>query len=133
MEISEAKRFVRLREWSAMIQACKASGKTVKAWCEENGIGKKTYYYRLRRVRIAALQDPEKVGEVFPAAGITPPAPAFAKLSFGRADESAGISDMSAPANLALTVRMGPAMIDIMGGANPETIAATLRVLREIC
>ena len=131
MEISEAKRYVRLREWSAMIQACKASGKTVKTWCEENGIGKKTYYYRLKRVRLAALQEPEKAGIFFPTAGVSPSA--FAKLPFGGADESAGMPETPMPNKLALTVRMGAAKIDVNNGANPETIAATLRVLQEIC
>ena len=131
MEISEAKRYVRLREWSAMIQACKASGQTVKAWCDENGIGKKTYYYRLKRVRLAALQEPEKAVEYFPSAGVS--SPTFAKLPFGGAGESDRISGKPVPGVLALTVRMGPASVDIMGGANPETIATTLRVLQEIC
>ena len=131
MEISEAKRFVRLREWSAMIQACKASGKTVKAWCEENGIGKKTYYYRLKRVRLAALQDPEKAGVFFPVAGVSPPA--FAKLPFGGAGESVGMSDTPTPDILALTFRMGTTKVDINNGANPKIIATTLRVLQEIC
>ena len=131
MEISEAKQYVKLREWSAMIQTCKASGLTVKAWCEENGIGKKTYYYRLKRVRLATLQEPKKISEGFQSAGVSPPA--FAKLSLGVENENIIMPDIPTQGTLALTVRMGPVMIDINNGANHETIAATLRVLQEIC
>ena len=132
MEISEAKRFVRLREWSAMIQACKASGKTVKAWCKENGISIKTYYYRLRRIRLAALQEPEKSGVYFPATGAS--APVFAKLPFTSAGENMNMGsvnvDMSA---IAVTVRMGIVAIDINNSADPNVVSQALRLLREIC
>ncbi len=42
---------VRLREWSAQIEAQQASGLTVLQWCSENGIKPKTYYYHLKKVR----------------------------------------------------------------------------------
>lgn len=38
-------------EWKSQVEECKASGLTVKEWCEENGINLKTYYYRQKKVR----------------------------------------------------------------------------------
>ena len=114
-----------------MIQACKASGQAVKAWCEENGIGKKTYYYRLKRVRLAALQEPERAGEYFPSAGATPPA--FAELPLVASEESVRMFDFPTSGSPAISVHMGSATIDINNGANPEIIATALRALREIC
>lgn len=59
-KIAETKRAMRLREWTEMYRAYQASGKTVSEWCEEQGLSPKTFYYRLRKVREAALEDGEK-------------------------------------------------------------------------
>ena len=31
----------KINEWKSQVEACKASGLTVKAWCNENGINPK--------------------------------------------------------------------------------------------
>ena len=33
-----------------------ASGKTIKSWCEENGIARTTFHNRLKQIREAALE-----------------------------------------------------------------------------
>lgn len=38
-------RQVRLEQWSGKFAACRGSGMTVRAWCHENSISGKTYYY----------------------------------------------------------------------------------------
>ena len=49
---------VRLRQWAAQIQECQSrpSDMKVETWCNEHGITKANYYYRLRRVRKACLE-----------------------------------------------------------------------------
>lgn len=49
--ISTVKQEVQLREWTEQIKAQQESGMTVTAFCAENGINPKTYYYHLRKVR----------------------------------------------------------------------------------
>ena len=51
----------RLQEWAEMIRECNArpTGQTVPEWCEAHGMTKATYYYRLKAVRKAFLNDPE--------------------------------------------------------------------------
>ena len=49
--IATVKRELRLKEWSAQIEAQQTSGLTVQQWCSQNGIKPNTYYNRLRRVR----------------------------------------------------------------------------------
>ena len=51
MKVQDAKRQIRLQEWSEQINSCRQSGLTVKGWCKENGIHIKTYYNRMKRVR----------------------------------------------------------------------------------
>ena len=49
--IKAIKQEVRLREWAEQIEAQRASGLSVKEFCEANGLKIKTYYYHLRKVR----------------------------------------------------------------------------------
>lgn len=58
-KINETKRAMRLREWEEMYAAYQSSGKTVSAWCDECGLSIKTFYYRLRKIREAAMEQAE--------------------------------------------------------------------------
>lgn len=57
--IREVKTELRHREWAEQIQECQRSGKTVVAWCKENGISRHTYYSRLNVVRKELLKRAE--------------------------------------------------------------------------
>lgn len=65
--ITTVKRDVQLREWSEQIKAQQESGMTVTAYCAQNGINIKTYYYHLRKVREQCLEsEPEIVPVAIP-------------------------------------------------------------------
>ena len=73
-KIAKTKRAMRLQEWSEMYRAYQASGKTVSAWCEEQELSPKTFYYRLRKIRESALKCSEKhevVPQVYLVCGYT--------------------------------------------------------------
>lgn len=53
--ITTVKRDIQLREWTEQIKAQQESGMTVTAFCAQNGINPKTYYYHLRKVREQCL------------------------------------------------------------------------------
>ena len=48
---------VRIRQWAEQIRACqnRLAGMDVDTWCVQNNLTKSNYYYRLRRVRKACL------------------------------------------------------------------------------
>ena len=48
---------VRLQQWAEQVRNCKnrPRGMDVETWCAQNNITKANYYYRLRRVRKACL------------------------------------------------------------------------------
>lgn len=48
---------VRLQQWMELIRDCqnRPVGTSVDDWCQENGITKSNYYYKVRRVREACL------------------------------------------------------------------------------
>lgn len=50
---------MQIREWKAQIEAQQASGLIVQKWFAENGVNLKTYYYRLKRVRLALCNEVE--------------------------------------------------------------------------
>lgn len=50
-EIAVIKTQVQKAEWTERIRQCKESGLTVTAWCQQNSINPKTYYYHLRKIR----------------------------------------------------------------------------------
>ena len=47
---------IRLREWAALIQDCKSSGLKVNEYCRQHSISRDSYYFWLRKVRTAALE-----------------------------------------------------------------------------
>ena len=48
---------VRIRQWAEQIRDCqnRPAGMDVETWCAQNNLTKSNYYYRLRRVRKACL------------------------------------------------------------------------------
>lgn len=48
----------RIQEWAAQIRDCKnrATGMTVKEWCDQHEVTTANYYYRLTQVRKACLE-----------------------------------------------------------------------------
>ena len=46
----------RINEWTTRIRECSTSGLSVKRWCEDNGVAEGSYYYWLKRVRVAACE-----------------------------------------------------------------------------
>lgn len=113
---------LRLEQWKRQIEECAASGKSVKAWCKENSMNCKTYYYRLKRIRESACKGMLTCQQM-DKKGITAAKPAFAELKL---PESRKVGE------LAVTVQFGNAVIEIRNGADPIIIENTLRVLKSI-
>lgn len=55
--ITEVKNRVKLDTWRQRIQECQQSGKSIRSWCEENGVAVSSYYSYLRKIRESLLQD----------------------------------------------------------------------------
>lgn len=115
-KISEAKTEFRLRQWTKIIQAYQASGMTVVAWCSQNNIKTKSYYYWLRKLRSMACEAVE-----LPACSDEQPIVPLAYTQT-RASNSAVI-----------TIHLSSASIDIQNGASRATIEAVLAALKSVC
>ena len=97
----------RLENWTARIMTCRSSGMTVRAWCRENGLSEKTYYYWQRRLFQTLSEQKTVYKTAF--AEVTPPV---------------------CSGNVAVTVRIAGAVADIHPGADAATVETVLRILK---
>lgn len=114
MDASEAKHQARLAEWRTRVTECRSSGKSVRTWCAEQGVGYKTYYRWEREI----LQIASK--ELLAAPREENAAPVFAELPApSKQMETAVIA----------SVRIGDATLDVYSGADAEIVTALCRAL----
>lgn len=102
----------RLENWTARIMACRSSGMTVRAWCQENGLSEKTYYYWQRRLfQALAGQQQQTIQQ-----------PAFAEITPAPNGRPSG--------GVAVTVRISGVEADIHNGADADAVETVLRILK---
>lgn len=56
MDTREVTREVRLTKWAGILRQRQESGRSIRAWCTENGIVEKTYHYWQRKLREVACE-----------------------------------------------------------------------------
>ena len=117
-EIMEIRQQVRLNQWSAMVQEREDSGLSVKAFCKQAGIATKTYYYRLRRLREAAIKQTQ-MGTV----QTTTSQPELVQFT----PPTGYISD---PAPRSIVIRTSSTTVEIPMNTNPEVVAAAVSFLK---
>ena len=61
---------IRHKAWREMYESYLSSGKTVIEWCAENGISKKTFYYRLQQIRKDMIETIES-HDIVPITAVT--------------------------------------------------------------
>lgn len=64
---SELASQIRLKQWAEQIHDCmnRPADMTVEEWCEKHGIKKANYYWRLKRVRQACMEQAELPAKAF--------------------------------------------------------------------
>jgi phosphorylcholine metabolism protein LicD len=136
---------VQIELWAAQVSAWKQSGQTVKQWCAENRMAKKTFYYHRKRVREEMLeaaekqkkpQMPELMGTGFGAvrteqghvatfeeqATVKPAKLTFAALPMPQPETNGA----------AMTVRMGEFSVDIQNSADDVLVGQVLRMVARL-
>ncbi len=109
----------RLHEWAAQIKDCqnRPAGMSVTSWCARNGITKANYYYRLRRVREACL---ENVSKEMSTQQIVPVEP----MLLQQEGNACGCSDSG------LDISIKGCSIHVTEGTSMQLLAAVLEVMR---
>lgn len=109
----------RLQEWAAQIRDCqnRPAGMSIVSWCACHGITKANYYYRLRRVRKACL---ENISGEMPSQQIVPVEPGLLQAaekngSFTQSGLELSIKDVS---------------IHVTGSTSMHLLGEVLKVVR---
>lgn len=111
--------------WTNRIKECRASGLTVKRWCEQNNIGIKNYYYWMRKIKREAFDKlPAKIKENT-SSHVDSTVPVFSKVSL-----SADNRTMSAAT---VTIQLNGISIDVQDDASETVIRNTLLAIRSLC
>jgi len=115
--ITQTKNQYRLEEWQAIIKGQRASGESIRTYCQNNGIKEASYYYWLKKIRRAAMG--EKGG-----------ATTFVPVTLDNANETVS---HPAASTAGILIQTREATITIRDGASPETIQAVLKVMTASC
>jgi len=122
MNVTSAMQSILIREWAQQIRESQESGMSIRKWCDENGIGTKTYYYRRKRVREELLNnmDSESATQLVNYASKQLGAPVFAALPMPQKHVAA------------VTVQIGMHIAEIHNGADADTVESVLRTLTRL-
>lgn len=113
MEMSKIRHQVLAQQWRLRITEQQASGLSVRRWCAEQKIVESKYYYWLQILRSEELT-------------ISQPTELFAQLQVTRPTE---IKAAAPSARVCGVIRNHDLSLEIYNGADPQTLAATLRAL----
>lgn len=116
MGVQAMKHAALLQAWSGRIAECRSSGKTVKAWCEAEGVSIKTYYYWEKRI----------VAEASRQANLPVTTQGSMLMRVNPETLSDGDTDSS---EACFTIRHGKSTITLPTGSSVETIADLVKAL----
>ncbi len=112
MRIKEEKRRIRIQEMTAIIQNCRSSGLSVKAWCKQNQVGEGAYYYWLKVIRNEVLDGKqEKRNEIVQVA----------------------LPEMDLSSKEAILIKYQGISLEISAGTTSSDIVSILRAIKEVC
>ena len=144
MKVQDVKRKIKLNTWAAQIQSREESGLTVKQWCKEAGMDRKTYYYRLKRVReelLDAIAEPDTAA-LMPMMAGTGNCNVLTPVEMAERTDDKGATKGSNPVfatfpmsqgnSAAVTVWLGGHSVEIQNGADGAVVEQVLKVVSRL-
>lgn len=120
------------QEWMELIQECRASGMSVKNWCQTHSISIKTFYNKVADLRKKSCDLP---GSQTAACGqkheVVPLEMAVGLVPYPQAPADGAVQVPSA--RVAVTVRISGCRVEILEGASEDIIRNTLLALGTLC
>jgi hypothetical protein len=140
VKVQTAKRMVQIQEWAKQINECRQSGKSVKQWCNENGMKRKTFYYRQNRVREELLDviETHNGPQTFETdSGYLPMKKGFEEQSRAKPypkERQPVFTALAIPQTrgAVLTVQLGEFTVDIQNGADEILVGHVLRAVSRL-
>lgn len=121
MNTKEVKHQYYLSKWAPVIQKCRSSGITVKAWCQENNVDEGQFFYWQRRVReelCTSVQTTEKEQTTV-----------FAPLPIQAYNKETPRSDQFRPD---LVISVGDYRLELGNQTSTELLEAVLKVIHHV-
>lgn len=113
MDMRSVQHQVVTREWQQRILTQKSSGLSVRKWCADNNVRESRYYYWLKVLRNDEL-------------AVSKPAGIFAEL---QQPDSGIIASPLSTSGICAVIRGSGLCLEIHNGADPRTLAATMKSL----
>lgn len=110
---------MRLMQWTPIIRECHNSSMTIKAWCLENNVNEKQFYYWQRRVREEAYNSLEKTESKRQSKFIQLTAPADSSRK-----TSSFIPDM--------IIHVGSNILELSNTVSEELLSKVLKVISDV-
>lgn len=120
MNTREVTRQYRLKQWMEIVRECRSSGQTVSAWCAAHDINPKSYYYWLRRVRMAACEALPSLTGNNSIVPVNMPLP------------SAGSAPANQESSSDIVLHLGAVTLEIRNTASAALIESTLRAVQNV-
>lgn len=122
------------QQWMEIIQSCRTSGMTDKAWCDQYGISTTSLYRHIRKLKAGNTAVP---GHDAAAARekheVVPLRMADSEKGLDCFNEMCQTSRMMPEGPCGIRVSVGPFRLDILNNASQSVLQDTLRILRGIC
>jgi hypothetical protein len=128
MDMRKVTREVRLERWAEILRERQASGKSITAWCEANGMDRQRYFYWQRKLRGLACEALAK-REGGAVEGTTEFAE-YRPMEIAAVAMTEGTREAACPA---IVIHLALGKMEIYSGADRETIDSTLQALRGLC
>ena len=119
-------------EWLSLIQECRSSGFSDRAWCEQNGISINTFYNTVSRLRKKACTVPEAAGPTMDGAPEIVPLSLIEESRAQMPDSTHQQSADATSSGEALTVMVNGCKVVVNNNAGRDVIYHTISALREL-
>ena len=119
MNAQEIKHMARIEEWKGRVTECRGSGQSVRAWCREQGIAYKTYYYWEKEVLLEAGRQMAAQGSALGKRFVEMPALPEVR------------DTMDTKPALAAKLRIKGGELEVYTGADEALLETLLRVMKD--
>lgn len=109
---------MRLTQWTPIIRECRNSGMSVRAWCIQNNVKEKQFYYWQRRIRGELFDSMKKIQPESQPNFVPLPAPS----------DSLRNSSFSAD----MVVHIGNSTLELSNTVSEELLSKVLKVLCDV-
>lgn len=130
MNVRAATQEIRQKQWASVIKDRIQSGMTVNAYCKANGITRDAYFYWLRKIKQAALEEghPARAGEYEKAEAEA--GSGFVELIPEKHTSEVPREVMTAEGRI--IIKIGEISVQVEGDTSPAFLRTVLRAVKDV-